>query len=373
MKQPSAHRHTFTKRIEIGIRSAFNRLIGASGTPVRVTQPMNVVQGDRPKILFLRQDRIGDVLVASPIIKAVRERYPEATIDVLLSTNNISVQRSIAPFINSVLLYERSAGSLLSLTRRIRQTRYDVVVDLLDNASSTSGIVLARSNARCRVGIDKENAGAYTHVVPLLDRETHPIAERVAQLLMPFGIDPATADMRPVYEVTTEEQDLALHDLGSTAGAPRLGVILSGSMEYKRYGPERTIAVLKRIMPRYPQVQVVLFGLPSESADLERIAGETGALVAPPSTSFHHYATRLRVMDALWCPDTAAVHLAAAWNMPVCAMYVPDTEGRHPWLPYQTWCEAIMSPGDSLKAIPVDRAVEGIDRLFAYCGFESIA
>ena len=370
MKQARIDDRSVVKRLELGIRWFFNRLIGAASTPLMVETPSPVLEGGRPRILFLRQDRIGDVLVTSPIIKAVRDRYPKATIDMVLSTNNVAVRQSVAPFLDTTLVYKRTVPGLLQLIRQIRAAKYDVIVDLLDNASSTSGMLLGWSGASVRLGVDKENAGVYTHVVPLLDRATHPIHERVAQLLLPFGIDPARTDMRPVYAVSTEERAQAEADLGLKPGQPRLGVILSGSMEFKRYGPDNTIEVLKRVMSRYANVQIVLFGLPSESADLERISSETGARIAPPSTSFHQYATRLRVMDALWCPDTAAVHLAAAWKLPVCAMYVPDTEGRHPWLPYETWCEMIVSPTGTLKSIPVERVIEGIERLFAYCMFE---
>jgi len=359
------------KRVEVAIRQWLMRRLQGHTSPVKIERVQDALAlPDEARILFLRQDRIGDVLIATPIVHAVRQELPHATIDMLLSTNNVAVRRTVDSVVDHVLVYGRTFGALISMIRTIRAQHYDVVVDLLDNASATSTIFLRFCGARFRVGIDKENRDVYTHVVPLLDRTKHHVSDRIAQLMMPFGVAPDQVDMRPRYLVTEEEQAQARLDLGVNPDLPAVGVVLSGSLATRRLGADKTIRVLSRVMSMYPSVQFYVFGTPNEQDQVRAIAEATGAHAVPPSDGFHHYASRLRVMQALWTPDTAATHLAAAWQTPVCGMYIRDVDQRYPWYPYRTHVEAVFSPTDDLADTTETDIVKGIERLFAYCGFE---
>ena len=241
------------KRVEIAIRNVLTRMFTGSGTPTLIDNPSAAITlPTTAKVLFLRQDRIGDVLITTPIVRAVRERFPEAQVDILLSTNNVVVRNTVEGLVNNVLVYQKSLSSLWQIIRQIRATRYDLVVDLLDNASTTSTLFVRASGAPYRLGIDKENRGVYSHVVPLLDRTQVHVSDRIAQLMMPFGIEPKTVDMRPRYPVSLEEQQKAIHDLALDSESNAVGVILSGSLATRRYGPENTIQVIKAIQERYP-------------------------------------------------------------------------------------------------------------------------
>ena len=74
------------KRIELAFRRI---MLVVTGKLVRRSrQPEKSLDFNRSKILFVRQDRIGDVLVSTPLLTAVKRHYPGAIVDVLLSTNN---------------------------------------------------------------------------------------------------------------------------------------------------------------------------------------------------------------------------------------------------------------------------------------------
>lgn len=371
MSTPVDPRTRPLKRAEIAIRQWLTRRLQGSTPPVKIERVQDALAlPDAVRILFLRQDRIGDVLIATPIVHAVRQQLPNATIDMLLSTNNAAVRRTVESVVDHILVYGRTLGALFSMIREIRAKRYDVVVDLLDNPSATSTIFVRFSGAPVRIGIDKENRNVYTHVVPLLDRTRYHVSDRIAHVMLPFGVVPDQVDMRPRYPVTEEEQAQARLDLGVNPDLPAVAVVLSGSLATRRLGADKTVRVLSRVMSVYPSVQFFVFGTPQEQDQVRAIAEATGAHAVPPSDGFHSYATRLRVMQALWTPDTAATHLAAAWQTPVCGMYIRDVDQRYPWYPYRTHVEAVFSPTDDLADTSETEIVNGIERLFAYCGFE---
>src|SRR6266702_3855631 len=127
-----------------------------------VTAPQDVLAlGHAPRMLLLRQDRIGDVLVSVPVIRALRHDYPDARIDMLFSRTNFGVRQAVEPYIDRAWRYDKSPARALGLWWALRRARYDVVVDLMDNPSANSHLV-----ARACVA-------------------------RIAKLLLPFGIDSA--------------------------------------------------------------------------------------------------------------------------------------------------------------------------------------
>ena len=140
----------YFKTIELWIRRHFNRHVGMQRIPIVVSHPQPVISSnDAARILLLRQDRIGDVLVSVPVIRALRSHFPTSTIDMVLSMNNISVRQAVAPYINDVILYKKGLLGLLKTRSALRGVRYDVVVDLTDNASSTSAILIHGARAIC--------------------------------------------------------------------------------------------------------------------------------------------------------------------------------------------------------------------------------
>lgn len=380
MNTRGARHQSLLKRLELSIRDRWNRGRYGHGSPQLVKTPTDILSqwpsGVGLRILLLRQDRIGDVLVATPVIREIRRRYPKATIDMVLSTNNQSVRTAVAPYINTIHVLKKSVLSVWSLWWTLRRARYTAVVDLLDNASTTSGMLIEASAAVFRFGIDKDNRGVYSHVVPLLSQSTVLINLRVAQLLLLFGINPESVDLRPEYPVTTAELQQARQRLGLERGLEHgqrtLGVVLSGSLAFKRYSIEKFAIILNRLRSEKPWLRVYVFGGPAEQQDVQRLAAETGSYAVGPS-AFHQYAVDLRVMDVLLVPDTAAVHLAAAagtHGTPCVVLYVPDVHGRLPWYPWRTPHEAVMSPTDHLNDINPNTVVEAVHRLFAYCSLD---
>lgn len=356
------------KKIEVWFRKQFNTLFLSNRAPIVINDPSSIIPKENsPRILFLRQDRIGDVLISTPLLREIRRTFPSAHIGMVLSTNNTAIRDAVHPPVNVIHVYRRSVSSLFQLIKGIRAENYGVVVDLLDNPSTTSSLIISQSNIPLAFGIDKENRGIYTHVVPLKSRSIFPIEERIAELLKLFNVYPQSVDLRPVFSLPRKLVEDARQRLELDFSRPRLGVVLSGSMESKRLGPERTAAIIRLLNERFPAVQVVVFGTPSEAEDIRCVAASCQATMCPPSDSFTGHAAMLQQMTMLWMPDTASVHLAAAWNIPCCVMYFKDVEGRLPWYPHNTHCESVVSETASLKDLTDGSIIDGIERLFAYC------
>jgi ADP-heptose:LPS heptosyltransferase len=221
------------------------------------TEPEDLVQlPAAPRILLVRMERIGDVLVSIPVLRALRRKYPEGRIDLLVSRANLAVREAVAQFVDHVWCYEKTTKSAMGLLRSIRQTRYDVVVDLVDNPSATAQLVVRWCGAPISVGLLHAEAGAYTHAAPLLDRSAvHPV-ERLAQLLVPFGIDPGSCCLDLEFPLTEADVQTARRTLGPTPRPLRFGVNLSGRESKSQWSSANYIAVIRHLMDTDPRFAV---------------------------------------------------------------------------------------------------------------------
>ena len=286
------------KSLELSLRRAF---LGVSDRPFAgdfVTTPRDAFDlGDAPKILLLRQDRIGDVLVSIPVIRALRSRYPRAQIHMLFSRANYGVRDAVAPYVDHAWRYDKTPASALRLIGAVRAAQYDIVVNLTDNPSVSSQLLARWSAAPYRLGIRHERAGHYTHAVPLLDRARVHIVERMAQLLLPFGIDPTQVSLDLEYRISDADRALARARLGPTDRPLRLGVNVAGSSRLRYWGNDNFIACIRWMQGFDRRFAIWVGGAPSYREDVEAIAAATGAAALPPLESFHEFAAVLREFD----------------------------------------------------------------------------
>lgn len=326
--------------------------------------PEDLVQLPRgAPILLIRFERIGDVLVSVPVLRAIRRRYPDSPIDLLVSRANRAVREAAAPFVDRIWCYQKTIGSALGLLHALRRARYHAVVDLIDHPSTTAQLVIAWCHPPVAVGLLHAESGRYTHAAPALDAAVaHPV-DRFAQLLLPFGIDPAREPLDLEYRLGPDDVAGARAVLGPRLRPMRFGVNISSRQPDRFWGRANYVELVRRVMAGHGDVAVTVCGSPDDAAEVGHIARATGAQAVPPCASFHAFAAIIHEFDLLLTPDTAAVHLAAAWKLPTVALYQAET-GVAPWLPYRTPHRAVVDPR-SIPDIPVELVTAAVDDLLA--------
>lgn len=319
----------------------------------------------RPNFLFLRQRAMGDTLVAVPVIRAVRRRFPTARIQVMLERRNYGVREALRPWVDRVWCYEQTPVSFLRLAWAFRRERFDVIVDLRDWASVTSSYFVRASGCRQSLATQTATASAYTHCVTQLDPGKVHVVERFAHLLLPFGIDPETEPLDLEYRLSEPEIVAARGRLRPTDKPLRLGVNLSGRGHYKYWGRANFAAFARWVGERFPDIDVTICSEPQYAAEAVAIAAEAGAGLVPP-LSFHEFAAVIHEFDLLLTPDTSVLHLAAAWKIPTIALFRPNMPGLLPWTPYRTPHRAL-SHFETAERIPLPEVQQALVSLLAEC------
>src|SRR5436190_6996679 len=120
------------KPIENAFRKTFLQVLRVAAYFVKRSSKGNAADlvaslGDRPSILLLRQDRLGDVMMSTFMIEALCRKYPEANIALLLGRNN----KRAAPLLTGkcdVYVYSKDLLKDVETMRRIRRRKFDIAI-----------------------------------------------------------------------------------------------------------------------------------------------------------------------------------------------------------------------------------------------------
>ena len=329
------------------------------------------------RVLFVRYERIGDMIMATSIIRAIAQASPSGTIDVLATPATAPVLANNPHVGNVLTLDRRSWRSYLGLMRRLRTAHYDVMVDgRINNPpifTSTPLLMLA-GGTRYRVGSGGgRNANIYNVCVPEYDRSTHYI-EGSKALAVPFGVDPGRVDWQPEIFLTELERRFAEEkwaiakpgstDAGSASSPKRLLVNLSASEPKRRWPDGKFVTTLQAARARAPARPIIIIGLPAEWHSVREVAEIVGALpVATPS--LRDAFALVGTADLVFTPDTSISHAASAFRRPSLVLLKRE---HHPYAPYNTPGEIVAWGEEEIKQLRHEVVTEALMRLLSKFG-----
>lgn len=331
--------------------------------------------GERPdwrdgsyRVLFLRHDRIGDMIVSTGILRAIAEAFPATVkLDVLASRINAPVLRNEG-YINEVVVFDKKRiTGYLRTFRELRKRRYDAVIDcMVDAPSTTTLLLMLASGARYRIGVRRGNDFAYTLAVPPRESADH-IIDKLGALVSAFGLQPTALDLRPRVRLTVEELERGEQAWrGESEHAPRQGprllVNVSAGRGHHWWPDERFVAVIRAVREKIPNAEIVVVSSPSDRGRAAGIAAEGGArLVA--DEGIRDAMSIVARCDIVFTPDTSISHACSAFGKPAVVMH-PQGFAKI-WGPYETEGRAIESHTANVIDITADEAARSLLSRFA--------
>ena len=294
------------------------------------------------RILLVRLGALGDIVHAIPVAAALRRAHPDARIDWLVSEKHREIL-DLVPVVNArIATNDRAAGgptSLLAIVRLLRQSRYDIVIDMQGLSKSA---IIARSAGAGRVigfaprylreplarffyteTFDPGRGGMFSPT------ETRHVVEINLGLLTTLGIAVAP----PEFPIEVRDGSVYADVHAQTGGAYAL-LNPGAAWPNKRWPPARLGAVAAAIRDRHGLPSIVLWG-PGErelAADVAAHAG--GAASVAPQTTIADIVSLARHARVMVSGDTGPTHIASAVGTPVVGIYGPTRPERNgPLLP----------------------------------------
>jgi heptosyltransferase-3 len=305
-------------------RTLFGLLSG--GAPSQSLAPTELDLSSVRRVLLVRANfRMGNLLLITPALTALRRALPQARLDVLcfdvyagLLEHNPDVDRTIG-FNRRSLSRPRP---FVALVGALRRERYDLVVDCARGASFLGAFLAAASGGHYRAA---EAGSRYQRFFNVHVRREGTHVKHKVDVLRAFleglGVPPVTGDLRVVLtEAERERAAAAWQAWGLGADRPTVGVIL-GARGRKQWPRDRFLELVERLQAP-GHLAVVVFAGPDEQGELRALAARFAhqVVVAPP-LSVRDFAARLACCTLVVTPDTGPMHLAAAVHVPTVAVF----------------------------------------------------
>ena len=339
-----------------------------------------------PRFLVIRRDNIGDLVCTTPLIHALRQHHPTATITALVNSYNAPVLAN-NPDIDAVFAYtkakHRPAGTSvlrvywdrLRLFARLRKFHFDYAI-LAAPGFQPRLLRLARfAGAKQVLGFiepGKPGASAIDHGIPYEEGEPRHEAEKVFQLLAPLGIKgaPPAAQVFPQPDEVARAAD-ALHSAIPIRPPLLIGIHISARKPSQRWPVQNFATLMKRLHEEH-KAAFMLFWSPGDSSNplhpgddakaREILAATAGIpVLAYPTHNLGQLVAGLSLCNRVICSDGGAMHLAAGLGKPIlCFFGKSDATRWHPWgVPY-----VVLQPSSrDVANLTVEDALNGFMKL----------
>ena len=354
---PTERAVTFERRVRRALARLLARRLPA---PRPAEQPRDV-----KRLLVLRHDAIGDMIMTTGILRALKEARPELRVDIVASPSNVSMLDGI-PWVSAVHVFDRRRRANWQAIRApLRAGAYEAVLDgiaLTPRVATATAWLLAASRARWRIGVGgREHDELYSLRVPRIDGASH--VAQLAALAAPLGLDPG-ADVHPELVVSASERAVAESRWHAVRAAGlRVAVNVDSNDRRRCWPPDEAAAALRHVRARVPDARVLVIGMPARRAELEALARAGGAAAATPP--LREALALVATADLVLSPDTSIAHMAAAVGTPAVTLMLR----RHAaFAPLQSRGRQVWAPGESLATLPSADVTRAIDEVLREIG-----
>ena len=347
-----------------------------------------VCEKDPERILAIRADRVGDMILTTPVFEPLRERYPNAHITCMASSLSSQLIDG-NPYIDAVMIYDppwfdRKKGqkrfrSWLKTVRLIRAEKFDMAIDFRGNIFNFFLLMFLGGIPR-RVSFDAA-LGSFllTDPVPFVagKHETDYFLDLVKavgckEVNEPKGLIVLSEEENRCAETFFRSNNIADDDvviaIHPGAGEKRI---------YKRWPAERYCELGKALVRKY-DAKIIITGSNTEidlATGVADAIGDHAILAAGGIRHLKHLAAVLKRCAVCIGTSTGPTHVAAAVGIPAIVLCGPEDPhrwhplgGNHILIQKEMPCrpcreESCPHDGECLKAISAQRVLDELDSL----------
>ncbi|MBI4377586.1 MAG: glycosyltransferase family 9 protein [Nitrospinae bacterium] len=284
------------------------------------------------KILVTRTDRIGDVVLSTPVLKSLKRSFPSMFISVLVRkyTRDIVTDN---PCVDEVIIFEpegrhRTINGILRLAEEIKGKKFDAALLLF--LDFKIGLLSFLSRIPQRIGPATKLAQIFlTHTLPQhrskVDRHEVDYNLEMAEVL---GAKP----IRQSEIYIPDEVTKRVNDIFSELRAPIVGIQPGSGVSARNWRPERYGELANKIIDKTNAV-IFVTGGPGEEGLVDEVINSIKWKTSPSSPGkvfkyigyggIKELSAIIKRFNVMVGPSTGPIHIASAVGTPVVSLYCP--------------------------------------------------
>lgn len=299
---------------------------------------------------------IGDMVLLTPALRALKQAYPESYLTVLLRSLVADLMQA-NPYVDNCIIDTKQGSSyrsFINLVRQIRDNAFDIAV-VLHPTSFRNALLPFIARIPIRVGSNYKGRGIfltsscsdrtdihevdrYLSVIQLLNIDSAPISNTLRRTA------PIAATNLEFWHTDVDRQSLQklLEAEGVSANDKLIGVNLGTTWRTKQWDVRNFVTVITQISNVVPDVKIILTGSTLEQTLIEELPQSKSTINLVGKTDILQLGALLERCEVCLTCDSGPMHIAAAVGTPNVALFGPTSPIRHQ--PYGTGHTVIEKP-----------------------------
>ena len=314
------------------------------------------------KVLMLRYDRIGDMVITTPVFRELKKTYPNIEINVLASqVNHIILKNN--PYIDNIYLNTKNNIFLdLPVLFKLRKKNFDVCFEFDHSVVRHAIIRLKIINPKKVISVKKAGRyGLHGSKLQIYDYYTeNPKDKHFRDIwlatLKPFNVMPESKR----YDIFCDaiQNNTAIHFLSQYPNKMLVGINLEGAVKGKKIHYSELINICQGLFNINSKIQIIILSSPHKEQRVKEMIINMEldyVSIAYRTNNILDVSALIDKLHLIITPDTAIAHIASTFNIPVITIHENNNESYKLFAPTSDLNRTVFSSKrNSLMGFSVD-------------------
>ncbi len=301
------------------------------------------------KVLCIQLKQIGDVLMTTPSIRALKKSNPSAEIHILTQSPSDQIYQ-YNPNICKIIKVPKKPGfkNVLEMVKQLRKEKYSIVIDFL--GLPKTALLSRLTGAKIRIGFNLRGRSLfYTHALDSPNHITYSALQKT-WLLTPLGIHTENAQLDFfIHDKDRKKADEIFHNLGVSKERPLVSVSPVSRRDYKIWPAERFAAICDSLVEDYSAQILFLWG-PGEYHFIRAVRDkmQQDSLPNYDIPTISQTVAMLEQVDLHFGNDNGPMHFAIAAGRPTVTVFgrplmknwIPQNSIQHLAVEFDPGCKS---------------------------------
>jgi lipopolysaccharide heptosyltransferase II len=283
-------------------------------------------------ILFIRVDRVGDMVLSTPAYKAIKTAFPQVRLTVMASMVNAPILKN-NPYVDEIIVYDRFASltEKVRLLKGLRARHFDLAIDPFDDHELETAWMAWMSGSTNRIGYAAFGREVFLNAsIQKRDEKKH-FVDVTLDLMKAIGV--SSDNKLPVIYLDEDEQSWATQWINEKGLQSKMLIAVHPGAYYEtQRWPQDYYADLIRLIRECTEAKVIIFGGPRDASLIEDIlANVKNPVCISIQEDIRKFFAVLSFCRLLVCNNSGPLHCAIALNIPTISFMGPTIKER--WVP----------------------------------------
>ena len=323
------------------------------------------------KVLFLRYDRIGDMVISTPVFRSIKESLPNVSISVLASPINVGVLAN-NPFVDHTFInYKKHFFRDINTLINLRRENFDLCIEFDHSVVPHSILRLKIIKPKYVISVFKDGRyglkGTDLELYDLYsERFTNSHAREIwLNTISLFKIK----ETEKLYDLfpNSEEIKLAKNFLYSLDSSKVIAINLKGAVKGKEVPFVKLRKICEYFGHKHKDVSIIILYSPSDyeyTKNIVNLLNLEFVFISMETKTLSQLNALISCLDLVISPDTSIVHIASAFNIPVISIHEKNKESFKMFAPRSELSATVFSNSkNSIKGFNTKELLYKIESL----------